>query len=60
VAAEHFYRKSLAIREKHLGPDHRAVARSLESIAKLYTLMGRLDDARKLSDRAAKIRARLP
>jgi len=53
------FRRSLAIREKHLGPGHLAVARALDSISKLYTLMGRLEDARKLSDRAAKIRGRL-
>ena len=57
VAAEHFYRRSLHVRETHFGPDHLAVAGSLENLARLYRVMGRLDDSKTLADRAAAIRA---
>ncbi|MGH8742231.1 MAG: tetratricopeptide repeat protein, partial [Burkholderiales bacterium] len=58
VAAEHYYRRSLAIREAHLGADHAAVASALEKISRLYILMGRMEDAKGLSERAARIRKR--
>jgi hypothetical protein len=58
MAAEYFYRRSLRIRETHFGVDHAAVASSLESLSRLYRVMGRPEDAKTLSDRAARIRAR--
>ena len=57
VAAESLYQRSLAIREKALGPDHPDVAASLENMSKLYAAMDKPDDAKKLADRAAEIRA---
>ncbi len=57
AAAEPLYKRSLAIREKALGPDHPNVATSLEYIAVLYQKTGREKAAEKLEKRAAAIRA---
>ncbi len=46
--AEPHYRRALAIREKSLGPDHPDVATSLNNLAELLKLKGRLLTIRKL------------
>ena len=51
------YKRSLAIREKALGPDHPDVALSLNNLAGLYRVTKREKEAEKLEQRAAKIRA---
>ena len=43
--AEQLYRRSLAIREKALGPDHPDVATSLDNLAKLYQAQGKYAEA---------------
>ena len=43
--AEPLYKRSLAIREKALGPDHPDVAHSLNNLAVLYDAQGRYADA---------------
>jgi Flp pilus assembly protein TadD len=55
--AEPLFRRSLAIREKVLGPNHPDVATSLENLALLCRLTRRIAEAEKLEERAAKIRA---
>jgi tetratricopeptide (TPR) repeat protein len=55
--AEPFYKRSLAIWEKALGPDHPNVALSLENLADLYRNTKRNNEAEPLELRAAKIRA---
>jgi tetratricopeptide (TPR) repeat protein len=55
--AEPLYKRSLAIREKALGPDHPDVATSLENMAVLYRNTGREKAAVELDRRAAAIRA---
>jgi len=55
--AEPLYKRSLAIWEKSLGPNHPDVATSLENMAILYRETGRKKVAEKLEKRAAKIRA---
>lgn len=55
--AEPLFKRSLAIREKALGPEHPHVATSLENISRLYTKMEKMDAAKQFADRAAKIRA---
>jgi tetratricopeptide (TPR) repeat protein len=54
--AEPLYKRSLAIREKALGPDHPAVARSLGSLAVLYRKTDRKQEAEKLELRVKRIR----
>ena len=49
-------KKALGIAERDLGPNHPDVATSPQNISALYTKTGKTDEARKLSDRAAKIR----
>ena len=51
-------RRSLAIREKVLGPDHPDVARSLNNMADLYERQKRYADAEPLYRRALAIRER--
>ncbi|MEE8511990.1 MAG: tetratricopeptide repeat protein [Acidiferrobacterales bacterium] len=41
--AEPLYKRSLAIREKALGPDHPDVATSLNNLARLYSAQGHHD-----------------
>jgi len=55
--AEPFFKRSLAIWEKALGPDHPNVATSLENMAALYRKSGREKEAEALEKRAAAIRA---
>ena len=55
--AEPLYRRSLAILERALGPDHPDVATSLENLAALYRATQRIAEAEKLEERAARIRA---
>jgi hypothetical protein len=56
--AESLYKKSLAIMEKALGPNHPHVARSLESLAGFYRRINRDAEAEPLEERAARIRAK--
>jgi len=44
--AEPLYKRSLAIREKALGPDHPDVAQSLNNLAVLYNTQGRYTEFR--------------
>ena len=53
--AEPLYRRSLAILEKQLGPDHPDVAASLNSLASLYQAMGRYAEAEPLYRRSLAI-----
>ena len=54
--AEPLYKRSLAIREKALGPDHPDVALSLNNLAELYHAQGRYADAEPLYKRSLAIR----
>jgi tetratricopeptide (TPR) repeat protein len=54
--AEPLYKRSLAIREKALSPDHPKLAMTLEKMAILYWNTGRGKDAEVLEKRAAAIR----
>ena len=56
--AEPLYKRSLAIWEKVLGPDHPYVCASLENMAELYRATNRPKEADALDRRAAKIRAK--
>ena len=56
VDAEAFSKRSLAIREKALGPDHPDVAASLNSLAAMYQVQGRYADAEPLYKRSLAIR----
>ena len=53
--AEPLLKRSLAIREKALGPDHPDVAVSLHNLAELYRAQGRYADAELLYKRALAI-----
>jgi hypothetical protein len=55
--AEPLLKRSLAIYEKALGPDHPDVARSLENLAALYRATKRVTEAEQLEVRAKRIRA---
>ena len=50
-----FYKRSLAILEKELGPDHANVAISLNNLALLYDKQGRYTDAEPLYKRSLAI-----
>jgi tetratricopeptide (TPR) repeat protein len=54
--AEPLYKRSLAISEKALGPDHPRVAASLNTLASLYDAQGRYAEAEPLSKRSLAIR----
>ncbi len=54
--AERLYRRSLAIREKALGPDHPDVATSLDNLAELYQAQGKYAEAEPLLQRSLAIR----
>jgi CHAT domain-containing protein/Tfp pilus assembly protein PilF len=54
--AEPLYKRSLAILEKALGPDHSDVATILNNLAELYRNQGRYADAEPLSMRSLAIR----
>ncbi len=53
--AEPLYKRSLAIREKALGPEHPDVAQSLNNLAELYRTQGKYAEAGKLEARAKAI-----
>jgi tetratricopeptide (TPR) repeat protein len=53
--AEPLYRRSMAIREKTLGPDHPDVATSLNNLAGLLRTTGRYADAEPLYQRSLRI-----
>ena len=55
--AEPLYQRSLAIREKALGPDHPNVATSLENYAALLRKLDRTAEAETMEVRAKAIRA---
>jgi tetratricopeptide (TPR) repeat protein len=50
--AEPLYKRSLAISEKALGPDHPEVAFSMNDLAEVYEKQGRYADAEPLYERA--------
>ena len=56
--AEPLYKRSLAINEKALGPDHPHVATDLNNLASLYRETDREAEAEKLEKRAAAIKAK--
>ncbi len=56
--AEPLHQRSLAIREKALGPEHPEVATSLENYAALLRQTARADEAERLEARAKAIRAK--
>ncbi len=58
VLAEPLYRRSLAILEKALRPEHPTVAASLENYAELLRETGRADEAAEMESRAKAIRAK--
>ena len=53
--AEPLYKRSLAIREKALGPDHSDTAASLENMAALYRATNRIEEADALERRVARM-----
>ena len=60
LPAEPLYERSLAIKEKALGPDHPAVAASLQNYAALLRETGRTEEADEMDARAKAIRAKHP
>ena len=54
--AEPLHQRSLAIREKALGPDHPDVGTSLNNLAELYQAQGRYAEAEPLYQRSLAIR----
>ena len=56
--AEPLYKRSLAIREKALGPEHPDVATSLENYAALLRQTAHADEAERMEARAKAIRAK--
>jgi len=56
--AEPLYKRSLAIDEKALGPNHPAVATDLENYAALLCKTKRVAEGKKLEARAKTIRAK--
>ncbi len=56
--AEPLYKRSLAIAEKALGPQHPNVAQSLHNLASLYQAQGKYDEAAKMEARSKAIRAK--
>jgi tetratricopeptide (TPR) repeat protein len=57
--AEPLYKRSLAIQEKVLGPNHPNVATSLNNLAELYHTQGRYADAEPLYKRSLAIREKV-
>ena len=53
--AEPLLQRTLAIRERALGPDHPDTAQSLNNLAELYHSQGRLNEAEPLLQRALAI-----
>ncbi len=58
AGAEPLYRRSLAIKEKALGPESPDVAEVLDSYGALLREIGRADEALELETRAQAIRAK--
>ena len=58
VEAEPLLKRSLAIREKALGPEHPDVAQALENYGDLLRKMDRDAEAEKMEARAQAIRAK--
>jgi tetratricopeptide (TPR) repeat protein len=56
AAAEPLFKRSLAIREQALGPEHPEVAASLQSYAALLRKMDRAAEAQPMEARAMAIR----
>ncbi len=56
--AEPLYKRSLAISEKALGPEHPDVAQSLENYAARLRQTARADEAERMEARAKAIRAK--
>ena len=54
--AELLYKRSLAVREKALGPDHPAVGTLLNNLAGLYRAQGRYAEAESLYKRSLAVR----
>ena len=54
--AEPLYKRSLAIREKALGPEHPDVAKSLDNLAQLYDSQRKYAEAEPLYKRSLAIR----
>ncbi len=54
--AEPLYKRSLAIREKALGPEHPDVGQGLNNLAELYRTQGKYAEAAPLHKRALAIR----
>ena len=50
-------KKALEIAEENVGPGHPNVAMSLNNLALLYRATGRIAEAERLEERAARIRA---
>ena len=59
VDAEPLYKRSLAIREKSLGPDRSEVAESLNNLAFLYNAQARFADAEPLFRRSLAIKEKV-
>jgi tetratricopeptide (TPR) repeat protein len=59
AGAEAPYQQALAIREQSLGPQHRAVATSLNNLAGLYHSQGRYAEAEPLYQLALAIRRQM-
>ena len=57
--AQLFYERSLAVREKILGPDHPDIATSLSDLGGLYNAQGRSPEALSLQLRALSIREKV-
>lgn len=57
--AEQLYKRSLAIDEKSLGPDHIEVASSLNNLAELYRTQGKYTEAEPLYKRALALREKI-
>ena len=49
--------RALEVAEQNLGPDHPDVANSLNNLADLYRATNRIEEAEKLQQRTAQIRA---
>lgn len=58
--AEPFFRRSLAIDEQSLGPDHPNVARDLNNLARLLQATNRVEEAELLNRRALAILEKAP
>ncbi len=58
--AEPLYKRSLAIYERVLGPEHSHVATSLENYAALLRKTGRVGEAARMETRAKKMRTKHP